>query len=201
MADHSKKLALFDLDGTLTRKDTLIEIIRYIHGNFRLYTGLVLLSPYLLLYKIGVIANWKAKEAMLTYFFRHMSYTTFQQKCDKFSQQVLPELMKTDGIQTIRRLREQGTHVVIVSASAEEWIRPWCELLSLSCIGTRLEIKDGKLTGKINGKNCHGPEKVSRIKAAIDLSQFEEIYAYGDSKGDLPMLKLAIHSYYRPFRS
>ena len=34
----------------------------------------------------------------------------------------------------------------------------------------------------------------------IDLSAFEKIYAYGDTKGDLPMLKLAHESFYKPFR-
>lgn len=201
MTDHTKKLALFDLDGTLTRKDTLIEIIRYIHGNAKLYLGLIFLSPYLLLYKIGIIPNWKAKEAMLTYFFRDMPYDAFQKKCHQFSQEVLPELIRLEGIKMLKSLREEGTRIVIVSASAEEWIRPWCELLSLSYIGTRLEVKDGKLTGKISGKNCHGAEKVNRIKAVLDLSQYEEISAYGDTEGDLPMLELATHRYYKPFRN
>jgi HAD superfamily hydrolase (TIGR01490 family) len=201
MTDHTKKLALFDLDGTLTRKDTLIEIIRYMHGNGKLYLGLILLSPYLLLYKIGILSNWKAKEAMLTYFFRHMSYDDFQKKCHDFSQDVLPELIRVEGIKTLKRLKEEDTRIVIVSASVEQWIRPWCELLSLSCIGTKLEVRDGKLTGKMDGKNCHGAEKVNRIKAMLDLSQYEEISAYGDTEGDLPMLELANHRYYKPFRN
>jgi HAD superfamily hydrolase (TIGR01490 family) len=201
MTGPSRKLALFDLDGTLTRKDTLIEIIRYIHGDTRLYLGLIFLSPYLLLFKMGIIANWKAKEAMLTYFFRHMPYDKFQKKCYQFSQDVLPGLIRVEGIKTLKRLREEDARIVIVSASAEEWVLPWCELLSISFIGTRLEVKDGKLTGKISGRNCHGYEKVNRIRAELDLSRYSEIYAYGDSDGDLPMLQLARHAYYRPFRN
>jgi len=41
---------------------------------------------------------------------------------------------------------------------------------------------------------------VRRILAAYDLSQYDEVYAYGDTKGDKPMLGLATIAFYKPFR-
>ena len=61
-------------------------------------------------------------------------------------------------------------------------------------------MKNGLLTGKIENQNCHGEEKVNRINAAFDLSQYDEIYCYGDTKGDKPMLRLATFAFYKPFR-
>lgn len=108
--------------------------------------------------------------------------------------------MKNDAIDTIERHKKEGTHVIVVSASAEDWIYPWCEQSNITCVATRLEVREGKLTGRIAGKNCNGIEKVTRLREAIDLSQYKTIYVYGDSKGDLPMLGLATHPNYRTFK-
>ena len=74
-------------------------------------------------------------------------------------------------------------------------------------LATRLETtpdKDGskpdRLTGRIFQVNCHGKEKVRRIKEAYSLEEYQEIYTYGDSSGDRPMLKLGTASFYKPFR-
>jgi len=47
--------------------------------------------------------------------------------------------------------------------------------------------------------NCNGKEKVSRIKEAFNLADFETVYAYGDSSGDKEMLAIATHAHFRPF--
>jgi phosphoserine phosphatase len=67
-------------------------------------------------------------------------------------------------------------------------------------IASRMEVKDEMITGKIDGRNCHGEEKKRRIQEAFDLSAYQEIYCYGDTKGDKPMLSLATSAFYKPFR-
>jgi phosphoserine phosphatase len=71
--------------------------------------------------------------------------------------------------------------------------------LGIGCIGTRLEIRDAKITGRIHGVNCNGVEKVNRIKQQFDLSGYDDIYAYGDTVGDKPMLQMATYGYFRRF--
>jgi phosphoserine phosphatase len=60
--------------------------------------------------------------------------------------------------------------------------------------------KNDMITGKIVGKNCHGEEKVRRIMEQYVISDYSSIHAYGDTSGDRPMLALAHHSFFRPFR-
>jgi HAD superfamily phosphoserine phosphatase-like hydrolase len=96
--------------------------------------------------------------------------------------------------------KHNNHQIVIVSASTEYWIKPWSEKMGLSLISTKLEIIENKLTGNFSGKNCHGEEKVKRIRDFYDLDKFENIYAYGDSDGDKQMLKIANKSFYKPFR-
>ena len=195
-----KRIAFFDFDGTITTRDTLLEIIKYQKGTARFYLGFILNAPFLLLFKLGIISNQSAKERMLTHFFGKMSLPVFQEKCDAFAQEVIPTLVRPKAMAEIEKLKSLNAEIVIVSASAENWISEWCKKNKLQLAGTRLETNGVRLTGKIAGTNCHGKEKVRRIKERYDLSQYQEIYCYGDTNGDKPMLGLATIQFYAPFR-
>ena len=58
------KLALFDFDGTITTNDSLIKFIRFAVGDTKTLFGMILLSPMLILYKLKLIPNYRAKEMM-----------------------------------------------------------------------------------------------------------------------------------------
>lgn len=196
----SQTIAFFDFDGTITTKDTLLEFIKYSRGKFHFYTGFALNSPWLIAMKLKLISNQKAKERILSWFFRGSDLTTFQQQCDHFAAVMLPGLVRPKALAEIETLRQRNATIVVVSASPENWIQPWAGSNSIKYIATRLEVKENKLTGKIQDRNCYGEEKVARIREAYQLPDYNAIFAYGDSSGDLPMLKLAQTSFYKPFR-
>ena len=55
----------------------------------------------------------------------------------------------------------------------------------------------GNISGKLEGANCYGEEKVRRIKEWFQTYGVPEyIYAYGDTKGDIPMLTMANEGYW-----
>lgn len=196
-----KGIAFFDFDGTITFKDTLLEIIKFHRGAGRLYAGLLKISPWLLAMKLKIVSNQAAKEQLLTHFFKDLSFEDFQKVCDSFAKIHLPQLIRPTALEKIRQLQKQDIPVVIVSASAENWLKSWCNDYGLICIATQLEKKDNILTGKIAGKNCYGEEKVKRIKEKFNLDDYENIYCFGDTKGDKPMLSLATLGFYKPFRN
>jgi phosphatidylglycerophosphatase C len=195
-----KRIAFFDFDGTITTKDTLLEIIKYQKGSFSFYLGFLLCSPFLVLYKLKIISNQAAKEITLRWFFGRMPLAVFEQRCNAFEEEKLPALIRGKALSEIEKLKAANADIVIVSASAENWIRQWCSRHQLQLIATKLEIRHDRITGKIEGNNCHGQEKVRRIVSQYDLSQYDEVYCYGDTKGDKPMLGLATFGFYRPFR-
>lgn len=160
---------------------------------------MAILSPVMAAYLLKLLPNWRAKEIVLTWFFKDISITHFNKKCISFSEFVIPTLLRQKGIETLKRY-QVDSQIVIVSASAENWIAPWCRIHKIDCIATILEVKENKLTGKIKGKNCFGIEKVNRIKKRINLSKYSSIIGYGDSIGDAEMLKVATKAYYKPFR-
>ncbi|ELR73346.1 Phosphoserine phosphatase [Fulvivirga imtechensis AK7] len=194
-----KKLALFDFDGTLTTRDTLLEFIKFYRGTFRFYLGFLILSPLLILYKLKIIPNWKAKEYTLQYFFKGESLETFNQKAHSFALNRIPAMLRKKAMDKLQWHLKNGHEVAVVSASAVNWIKPWVEKLNIGLIATELEVKNGLLTGRISGKNCYGNEKVTRVCAKLVIDDFTEIYAYGDSSGDKELLDLATHPFYRSF--
>jgi HAD superfamily hydrolase (TIGR01490 family) len=196
----NQRIAFFDFDGTITSKDTLLEFIKFNKGPFRFYAGFLLNSPWLVAYRLKIISNQAAKEKILGFFFRNTTLAQFQQDCDRFAAGRLPSLIRPKALQEIDRLREAGATIVLVSASPENWIKGWAAEKGMELLATRLSIKDDRLTGKIAGLNCHGEEKVSRIRQVYTLSDYSDIYTYGDTSGDKPMLRLGTASFFKPFR-
>jgi phosphatidylglycerophosphatase C len=195
-----RKIAFFDFDGTITTKDTLFEVIKHHKGHAKLFAGLLLNAPVLMGLKIKLISNQRAKEAILKYFFKGTELAEFQSGSDRFAMEALPAIIRPGALAEVKKLKAAGFQIVVVSASAENWIKKWADQMDIGLIATRLEIADSKLTGKIADKNCNGEEKVVRIKATYNLSEFDEIYCYGDSTGDKQMLALATKAFYQPFR-
>lgn len=201
----NKRIAFFDFDGTITTKDSLLEFIRFSKGKVRFGLGFVLNSPWLVAMKLKIISNQAAKERILTHFFRKQTLASFGRQCDEFAGNHLPGLIRPKALTEINRLLEAGATVVIVSASPENWIKQWAGRIGTDLIATRLKVftdSNGeiRLTGSIEGANCHGEEKVNRIRERFALPDYKEIYAYGDTSGDKPMLQLGTVSFFRPFR-
>jgi len=196
-----KKIAFFDFDGTITGKDTLLEVIKYQKGRARFYMGFLLNSPVLIGLKLKLVSNQAAKECMLKYFFRGMDIKSFQQGCDNFVDDVLPAIIRPAAIDEINKLKAEGFEIVVVSASPSNWIKKWTNANGLGLIATRLQTTDSLLTGYIEGINNNGDEKAVRIKTAYDLAKYSEIYCYGDSNGDKAMLALGTKAFYKPFRN
>jgi phosphatidylglycerophosphatase C len=55
------------------------------------------------------------------------------------------------------------------------------------------------VTGRLEGPNCKGAEKVNRLTLEIGPLDAVEIHAYGDSPSDRALLNLVAHPYYRSF--
>jgi HAD superfamily hydrolase (TIGR01490 family) len=194
------RLALFDFDGTITTKDSMFEFIRYAVGTSRYYMGLILLAPMLSAYILKLIPSYRAKEMLLSYFFRGYSRDKFIDVATRYSLEQIDHIVRPKAIKKIRFHQDRGDRIIIVSASIECWLIGWCQSNHIELISTKLLFLDGKFSGRLEGKNCYGMEKVNRLNEIVDLDEFDHIYAYGDSLGDIEMLKISDESHYRPFR-
>lgn len=199
-----KKLYCFDFDGTLTTSDTLLEFIKYAKGRGRFLIVFLMYSPLLVLMKLHLYPNWKAKQQIFAHLFAGMRIEKFDALCRGFAEES-QHLLRPKGITLMHEALVAGAQVFIVSASIDNWVRPFFDIRNLKgvqVLGTQIEVEDGKLTGRFKSNNCYGKEKVHRIAEA--LKSFErseyEIEAFGDSRGDKEMLAFADKGHFKPFR-
>ena len=191
------KIYAFDFDGTLTTKDTLIEFIRFAKGTIAFGCGFLRYAHLLVLMKIGLYPNWKAKQKVFAHFFKGISIEDFDSICQAFAASSR-HLLRPKGIETIQQAQNEGAEVLIVSASIDNWVQPF--FANVKVLGTQIEVMDGKLTGRFLTKNCYGQEKVNRILSLYPNRQDYYLTAYGDSRGDKELLTFANESHFKPFR-
>ncbi len=213
----SKKIHVFDFDGTLTTRDTLLLFIRFVKGGWALWLGMLLYAPLLVLMKLRLIDNGWMKQCMFSHFFRGMEESMFNNCCETFAD-CYSAILRPQGIATIRKALADGDEVCIVSASIDNWVRPffvndeekhWDEEIvipkvdasRLNIICTEAEVKNGRLTGRFSTPNCYGKEKVRRLRQAVPHLEEYHIVAYGDSRGDEAIFRIASEKHYKPFRS
>ena len=194
------RLAIFDFDGTITTKDSLIEFIHYAVGPLCFFVGFTYLAPVLILYLLKILPNWKAKEITLTYFFKGWSADKFQKIANDYSQKKLPFIVKKSALEKITWHQAQGDKIIVVSASLENYLSTWCQTYHMELMATQLEIENGQLTGKLNTPNCYGKEKIKRLKEKYRWEDFEFIYAYGDSEGDKALKEISQEFHFRTFK-
>lgn len=199
-----KKIYCFDFDGTLTTSDTLLEFIKYAKGRGRFLMVFLMYSPLLVMMKLHLYPNWKAKQQIFAHLFAGMRIEKFDALCRGFAEEN-QHLLRPKGITLVHEALVAGAQVFIVSASIDNWVRPFFDIRNLKgvqVLGTQIEVEDGKLTGNFKSNNCYGKEKVHRI--AEVLKSFErseyEIEAFGDSRGDKEMLAFADKGHFKPFR-
>lgn len=189
--DLKKTIAFFDFDGTISKSDSFIGFVKYYFGLYKTLWGFIYLFPIFLFYKLRIITNDKAKVGALKHFFNNTNEKAFKQKADDYSSIHLDKILRDKAVKKLNWHQENKHEIVIVSASIDYWLRKYCEKNNFNLIATKLEIIDDKVTGRLLGKNCYGIEKVRRIKEVYNLEDYQEIYAYGDTPGDIPMLNLA----------
>ena len=99
--------------------------------------------------------------------------------------------------------QQAGHCCVLVSASPDIYLKRVARQLGFDALlCTEMAADSGRLTGLMTTPNCHGEQKVLRLKAWM-AERFgvqggaEVVYAYGDTSGDKPMLRMAKHAFYR----
>ena len=189
---NKEKMAVFDFDGTITRKDTLLEFIKFSKGKIRFYFGFLLFLPWLVMMKLKLYPNWKVKQHIFSYFYQGCSIEQFNQWGKHFSSEI-DQLLDPKVIETIKSYQEKGNRVVIISASIENWIKPWAEKSGIDIVlATKIETdKNGLLTGRFLTKNCYGQEKVNRLLEIFPNRNEYHFTVYGDSRGDKELIEFA----------
>jgi len=191
---QARPLAAFDLDGTLTHRDTLLPFLHRAVGRGRTYRALLASSlPLARAAAFGGSHRDMAKAAVLRGVLAGAPLDGLTEAAEAFADHVVAERLRPDVRDRVDWHRREGHELVLVSASPELYVTPIGRRLGFDTVlATRLEVgADGRLTGRLMGPNCRGPEKVVRLRewrgAGVSID-----FAYGDSAGDREMLELAM---------
>ena len=187
------RVAAFDVDGTLTRRDCVVPFLRQVAGTRQLVQQML---------QQGVDVTraaarrdrdaLKAASAMAAFGGRPLDGV--EAEATVFAQSVFETGLRGDVVDSLRAHQGRGDTVVLVSASFEVYLHPLAQLLGADdVLAARLEVdSDGVLTGRLAGANCRGPEKVRRLHGWLDERaggrSAVHVTAYGDSKGDRELL-------------
>jgi HAD superfamily hydrolase (TIGR01490 family) len=187
-------IACFDLDGTITHRDTLFPLVLRILA--RRPPGLLRLS--------GVIPaairflfdrdRGALKQSLLRRTLRGMTREALRPLCDEFVAHTLECGCFEDAKAMIRRHREAGHYLVLMSASVDFYVPEFGRQLGFDrviCTGVRF---DGDvLEGSLTTPNRRGEEKARCFEALVAERNDPDTFAYGNTRSDLPHLRLARH--------
>ena len=190
-----KKLAIFDIDYTITKKETLMEFSKYPLEedikNIRflpraLYSGLM--------YGVGIYDERRVKECFLK-FIDNIEEEKLQDLVKRFYKNRLSKILYKDAVDMMYKLKKEGYDIYLISASPEFYINEFYNIDVVDkVIGTRFEFKEGKFIRRMLGSNCKGEEKVKRLKEVLSKENievdFKDSYMFSDSLSDKPLLDL-----------
>jgi phosphatidylglycerophosphatase C len=189
-------VAAFDFDGTLTEGGSVLDFLIAVCGTARVVAATAALAPRL---AHGAVAGGTAadgtKEELFERVLAGQDAARVEEVSERFARHHLSRHLRPDVRARFDGHRARGDRVVIVSASPEVYVRVAGQLLGADgVVATRLAVDDhGTLTGRYEGANCRGEEKLRRLRAWMDEDGVvpDRLWAYGNSRGDLRMLGAA----------
>ena len=195
-----EKLAIFDVDYTITKKETLMELYKYmVFSEFEniKYIPRALFSG--LMYGLKIYDEKRVKESFLK-FIENKSEAELEVLTRDFYHDVLKNILYEDAINMMKKLKNEGYKVFLISASPEFYLNELYDIKEVDVIiGTKFFMEAGKFIRKMDGSNCKGEEKVRRLKEYLKKENIEvdykNSYMFSDSLSDKPLLDLVGNAY------
>lgn len=182
--------AIFDLDGTLTRKDTYIPFLGLCLRQLGFRARAAALPFYIAMYYGKLITNERLKEAFLKTILSDVPVKKLRPVVDNFLNKLMSKGLNEPAMQSLRRHLAGGDRVILATASFDLYVYALAERLGIKeVVCTRAEVKRGIITGRISGKNCHGAEKLRMLEEIVKKNDWKNSIFYTDHYSDVPVLK------------
>ena len=187
MERKTKTAALFDFDGTLIRGDSVVRFVLFaLRRSAMPRRDIPCVIAFALFGKLGLCPMERVKERALR-FEKNLPRPEKEKLCRDFASLVLTPALFPEGRKAWDSLKAAGRTMVLASASTSDYMEYVAERLGADALICTRVSEDGKA-----GPNCRGEEKARRAAAwarenGADLKLSD---AYGDSGGDIPLLRL-----------
>jgi phosphatidylglycerophosphatase C len=188
-----ERVVLFDLDGTLTRRDTyLAYLIGYLLRHPARLVHAPALAVAVLLYVCRRRDNTWLKITFLRLILGGEELGALEAWTRVFLDRVLTRGMRARALETMAEHRAAGARLVLVTASLDFYARPLGVRLGFDeILCTRAAVDaEGRLTGALDGENCYGPSKRRCVEAYLmEHAPGRPVGLYTDHHADLPLLR------------
>ncbi|MBU8912383.1 MAG: HAD-IB family hydrolase [Spirochaetales bacterium] len=188
-----QRIAIFDVDHTITRVSTGTRLIQHGRraGLFSIWSLLSLPYHYLH-YRAGTFRIDRLAQkidALADNTFEDL--TSVANQC--FTEHVRDDIM-TGAADLIRDHQDAGDIVALATSSLALVVRPLAHELGIEHIMcTELEFHDGVATGRFVRPPCFAEEKLRCVTEFVTTRgrTLDEVTFYSDSRLDLPLLRAA----------
>ena len=188
----SNTVAVFDLDGTITRRDTYSGILAHnLRRNPGKLVDLVPLVMPVVRFGAGRLDNAALKTAFLRSMFRGMPEERIRSVTLSFVDRLFAGGLRSGALEALEGHRSGGHQTVLLTASLDFYVEEIAARLDFDhCICTRAARgPDNALTGELLTPNCRGVEKLTRLQAHFgDALQQCYFVGYGDRESDFHLL-------------
>ena len=188
------QIAIFDLDGTITRRDTLFPLVlrRLAQRPWRL-ARLLLVIPAAARFLVDRDRG-ALKQSMLRATLRGTARAELQAFACEFVRDRIANGCFREALATVRRHRDAGHHLVLMSASVDFYVPEFGRQLGFDqVICTEVSWQHDRLDGTLLTANRRGEEKARCLRALFAVRRYDDSFAYGNSASDLPHLQLVRH--------
>lgn len=192
-----RRVAAFDFDGTLTRRDTLVPFLVHACGRRSVGAALRKVAPVVARARIrsrsgGDHHRDVVKEHLLSSLLAGRDAAWFRGQGEEFSS-TLERRLRPEMTGQVAWHRAEGHELVIVSASLSTYLAPFARDHGFDhVIAVEMEVDEsGRLTGRLASPNVRGAEKARRLTRWLDGEPPEFLWGYGNSAGDRELLEMA----------
>ena len=193
-------LALFDFDGTITSKDSITLFYKTLYNSsiVFVYRHLLLCLPQYVSYRFKLTDYLPLKRRRLKVHVGGLTENNFNRKLLEFQHEHLPSIIKDSALDRLSWHKAQGHEIWVVSASYDFLLLEWCKQMNVGLI-VNITARN-QHTCIFQGEDCNFNNKVNQIRKKVNLNDYNIVYAYGDSDGDMPLLSLAHKPYLNYFK-
>jgi phosphatidylglycerophosphatase C len=186
-------LVVFDLDGTISRHDTLLAYLTgFLRHNWTRWPRLLGSAPALLGFVTGIVDRGQLKAALMRAVLGGCTRVVVDTWTARYVTLLLDRGVFADALTAIAMHRGRADTLVLMSASPDLYVPEIARRLGfIETICTGVRWRGEHLDGGLSTANCQGPEKARRFVELRSRHPQELSVAYGNSASDFDHLKLA----------
>jgi phosphatidylglycerophosphatase C len=192
-ASSSPWVALFDLDGTLTWRDTLLPYLTgfLLRRPWRLMR--LLPAPYALYRYWADRDHGALKSSMIRMIMGGADRATVEAWSERFVASLKPgHRFRALALAVVETHRAAGDHLVLMSASPDLYVPKIGALLGFErTVCTEIKWQGSRLDGRLASENRRGEEKLRCLELLREQFPKTPIIAYGNSSSDLEHMRAA----------